>query len=78
MAIDEYTLTGVRQDHQFEFITYLKIFTQLMVMQAKIDANPKHAAMTRALRINWAKTGRCVVTFPPALYYLIHYIQWIA
>jgi len=37
---------------------------QLMVMQAKIDTNPKHcAAMTHALRINWAKARRCVVTF---------------
>ena len=57
-AIDEYTITGIRQDRPFEYTTYSKVFAQLMGMQAKIDANPKHAAKTRALRINWATTGR--------------------
>ena len=36
---------------------------QLMAMQAKIDANPKHAALTRKLRISWATTGRWVLSF---------------
>ena len=57
-AIDEYTITGVRQDRPFEFATYSKVFAQLMGMQAKIDTNPKHAAKTRMLRINWATAGR--------------------
>lgn len=57
-AIDEYAVTGTRQDRQFEYTTYSKVFTQLMAMQTKIDNNPKHAALTRKLRISWATTGR--------------------
>ncbi|KIK20321.1 hypothetical protein PISMIDRAFT_105988 [Pisolithus microcarpus 441] len=57
-AIDEYAITGIRQDHQFESSTYSKVFVQLMAMQTKIDGNRKHAAMTRALRVSWATTGR--------------------
>ncbi|KIM63483.1 hypothetical protein SCLCIDRAFT_117031 [Scleroderma citrinum Foug A] len=57
-AIDEYMITGVQQDCPFEYNIYSKIFTQLMGMQAKIDANSKHAAMTQMLRIRWATTGR--------------------
>ena len=57
-AIDEFAITGTQQDWQFEYSTYLKVFMQLMGMQAKIDANPKHAAMTRVLRISWATAGR--------------------
>ncbi|KIK22800.1 hypothetical protein PISMIDRAFT_11368 [Pisolithus microcarpus 441] len=51
-AIDEYAIMGIRQDHQFESSTYSKVFMQLMAMQTKIDGNRKHAAMTRALRVN--------------------------
>ena len=57
-AIDEFAVTGTRQDRQFEYSTYSKVFMQLMGMQAKINANPKHAAMTQALRISWATAGR--------------------
>ncbi|KAI6010029.1 hypothetical protein PISMIDRAFT_115730, partial [Pisolithus microcarpus 441] len=57
-AIDEYAITGIRQDRQFESSTYSKVFVQLMAMQTKIDGNRKHAAMTRALRVSWATTGR--------------------
>ena len=60
-AINEFMVTGTRQDWQFEYATYSKVYTQLMGMQAKIDANPKHAAMTRVLRISWATTGRWVL-----------------
>ncbi|KIM55800.1 hypothetical protein SCLCIDRAFT_133853, partial [Scleroderma citrinum Foug A] len=58
-AIDKYMITGVQQDRPFEYNIYSKIFTQLLGMQAKIDANSKHATMTRMLRIRWATTG-CV------------------
>ncbi|KAI6023462.1 hypothetical protein EDC04DRAFT_2606622 [Pisolithus marmoratus] len=34
--------------------------TVLMAMQAKIDCNHKHAAMTQALRMSWATTGSAV------------------
>ena len=57
-GIDEYAITGIRQDRPFEYATYSKVFVQLMGMQTKIDTNPKHAAKTRALRINWATAGR--------------------
>lgn len=57
-AIDEYAVTGIRQDRQFEYTTYSKVFMQLMAMQLKIDGNPKHAALTRKLRTSWANTGR--------------------
>ena len=50
--------TGVQQDHSFDYAMYLKIFSQFMGMQAKIDDNAKHAAMTWALRIHWATAGR--------------------
>ena len=60
-AINEFMVTGTRQDWQFEYATYSKVYTQLMGMQAKIDANPKHAAMTRVLRISWVTTGRWVL-----------------
>ncbi|KIM56652.1 hypothetical protein SCLCIDRAFT_132066, partial [Scleroderma citrinum Foug A] len=53
-AIDEYMVTEVQQDHHFKSGTYSQVFTQLMGMQAKIDANPKHATMTCALRVGWA------------------------
>ncbi|KIJ07459.1 hypothetical protein PAXINDRAFT_19355 [Paxillus involutus ATCC 200175] len=56
-AIDEYATTGVRQDRHFEYTWYSKVFTHLMLMQAMIDTNPKHAAKTQALRIAWATTG---------------------
>ncbi|KIM65650.1 hypothetical protein SCLCIDRAFT_112427, partial [Scleroderma citrinum Foug A] len=57
-AIDEYTITGVRQDRPFKYNTYSKVYTQFVGMQAKIDANSKHAALTQKLRIHWATTGR--------------------
>ena len=57
-AIEEYSITGSQQDRPFEYATYSKVFMQLMGMQAKIDANPKHAAKTQAFRISWATTGR--------------------
>ncbi|KIM70942.1 hypothetical protein SCLCIDRAFT_100670 [Scleroderma citrinum Foug A] len=60
-AIDEYTITGVRQDHPFEYNTYSKVFTQFLGMQAKINTNSKHAVITRSLRIHWATTG-CVLS----------------
>ena len=57
-AIDEYSITGVQQDHSFDYATYLKVFSHFVGMQAKIDSNAKHAAMTQVLRICWAMTGR--------------------
>jgi len=62
-AIDKYSVTGIQQDHQFEYTTYSKVFMQLMAMQAKIDTNPKHATLTRKLRFSWATTGRWVLSF---------------
>ena len=59
-AIDEYTITSVRQDRPFKYNTYSKVYTQFVGMQAKIDANSKHAALTQKLRIHWATTGRWV------------------
>ncbi|KIM54419.1 hypothetical protein SCLCIDRAFT_136915 [Scleroderma citrinum Foug A] len=56
-AIDEYTITGVRQDRPFEYNTYSKVYMQFVGMQAKIDANSKHAMLTQKLRIHWATTG---------------------
>ena len=47
-------IMGIRQDCNFKYTTYSKVFAQLMGMQTKIDANPKHAAMTHALRVSWA------------------------
>ncbi|KAI6041727.1 hypothetical protein EDC04DRAFT_2601509 [Pisolithus marmoratus] len=41
--------------------TYSKVFVQLMAMQAKIDGNCKHAAMTQALRMSWATTGSALL-----------------
>ncbi|KAI6022111.1 hypothetical protein EDC04DRAFT_2607016 [Pisolithus marmoratus] len=55
-TIDEYVIMGIWQDCQLESSTYLKVFMQLMAMQAKIDGNHKHATMTQALRIGWATT----------------------
>ena len=72
-AIDEFAVTGTQQDWQFKYSTYSKVFTQLMGMQAKIDANPKHAAMTRALRISWATAGRWVLSLTFYLISLIFY-----
>jgi hypothetical protein len=57
-GIDEYMITGVRQDRQFEYAVYSKIFKQFMNMQAQIDGNAKHATMTRELRRSWATVGR--------------------
>ena len=57
-AIDEYLISGTRQDRQFKYATYSKVFTQFMGMQSKLDANAKHAAMTHALRVSWANAGR--------------------
>ncbi|KAI5984137.1 hypothetical protein EDD15DRAFT_2375503 [Pisolithus albus] len=57
-TIDEYAIMGIWKDCQFESSAYLKVFMQLMAMQAKIDGNHKHAMMTRALRIGWATSGR--------------------
>ncbi|KIM57866.1 hypothetical protein SCLCIDRAFT_129475, partial [Scleroderma citrinum Foug A] len=53
-TIDEYMITGTQQDHNFEYTTYSKVFAQLMGMQTKIDTNPKHTAITHALRVSWA------------------------
>ena len=77
-AIDEFTVTGTQQDQQFEYATYSKVYMQLMGMQAKIDANPKHATMTRALRILWATTGRWVLMpffFLFLMFYLAHHLM---
>ncbi|KAI6014891.1 hypothetical protein BKA83DRAFT_4129617 [Pisolithus microcarpus] len=63
-AIDEYAITGIRQDRQFKSSTYSKVFVQLMAMQTKIDGNHKHAAMTRALR-DWCSvllSGKTAIT----------------
>ncbi|KAI6009978.1 hypothetical protein BKA83DRAFT_4133075 [Pisolithus microcarpus] len=63
-AIDEYAITGIRQDRQFESSTYSKVFVQLMAMQTKIDGNCKHAAMTCALR-DWCSallSGKTAIT----------------
>ncbi|KAI6020925.1 hypothetical protein PISMIDRAFT_113116 [Pisolithus microcarpus 441] len=42
-ALNEYTQTGIQQDHQFEYGTYSKIFTGYLDMQHQIDKNPRHA-----------------------------------
>ncbi|KAI6027892.1 hypothetical protein PISMIDRAFT_119026, partial [Pisolithus microcarpus 441] len=57
-AIDKYAIMGIQQDCQFESSTYSKVFVQLMAIQTKIDGNHKHTALTRALRVSWATTGR--------------------
>ena len=69
-VINKYTITGVRQDHPFEYNTYSKVFMQFLGMQAKIDTNSKHAMITRSLRIHWATTGRWVKST------CSHYISW--
>ncbi|KAI5985592.1 hypothetical protein EDD15DRAFT_2373938 [Pisolithus albus] len=66
-AIDEYAITGIRQDRQFESSTYSKVFVQLMAMQTKIDGNRKHAAMTRVLRVSWATTGSALLSGKKAI-----------
>ena len=57
-AINEYLISETRQDRQFEYATYSKVFTQFMGMQSKIDTNAKHTAMTHTLRVSWANAGR--------------------
>ena len=57
-ALDEYTQTGTRQDHQFEYGTYLKVFAGFLDTQRQIDQNPKHAVKTLELRVAWASAGR--------------------
>ena len=48
-ALDEYTQTGARQDFQFEYGTYSKVFAGFLDMQHQIDQNSKHAVKTREL-----------------------------
>ncbi|KIM54395.1 hypothetical protein SCLCIDRAFT_137040 [Scleroderma citrinum Foug A] len=57
-AIDEYNVTGTRQDRNFEYAGYSKVFNGFIDMQRIIDANAKHAAKTKALRVVWATSAR--------------------
>jgi len=76
-AIDEYMITGVQQDHHFKSGTYSQVFMQLMSMQAKIDANPKHATMTCVLRVGWATTGRWVLMFSHCIAsFIVQCLAW--
>ena len=58
-ALDEYVQTGNRQDRAFEYSGYSKVFAGLLNMQRQIDADEKHAAKTKLLRVAWAQ-GRYV------------------
>ena len=58
-ALDEYVQTSNRQDHAFEYSSYLKVFAGLLNMQRQIDADEKHAAKMKLLRVAWAQ-GRYV------------------
>ena len=70
-ALDKYTQTGARQDRQFEYGTYSKVFAGFLDMQHQIDQNSKHAAKTRELRVAWASAGRyemhITIAYWPAL-----------
>ncbi|KAI6034658.1 hypothetical protein PISMIDRAFT_121880, partial [Pisolithus microcarpus 441] len=44
-ALDEYTQTGIWQDHPFEYGTYLKIFAGFLDMQHQINWHCKHFTM---------------------------------
>ena len=57
-AIDKYNVTGTRQNHNFEYAGYSKVFNGFIDMQCIIDANAKHAAKTKALRVAWATSAR--------------------
>ncbi|KIM64571.1 hypothetical protein SCLCIDRAFT_23310 [Scleroderma citrinum Foug A] len=48
-AIDEYNVTGARQDCNFEYAGYSKVFNGFVNMQWIINSNAKHAAKTKAL-----------------------------
>ena len=48
-ALDEYTQTGARQDRQFKYGTYLKVFASFLDMQRQINQNLKHAVKTLEL-----------------------------
>jgi len=56
-AIDEYNVTGTRQGRNFEYAGYSKVFNGFIDMQCIIDANAKHAAKTKALRVAWATSA---------------------
>ena len=58
MAIDEYNVTGMRQDRNFEYASYSKVFNGFINMQHIIDANAKHAAKTKALQVAWVTSAR--------------------
>ena len=60
-ALDEYTPTGLRQDHQFEYAAYSKVFTGYWDMQNQIDWDLKHAAKTRKLCVAWALANKYVI-----------------
>ena len=60
-ALDEYVQTGNRQDRAFEYSGYSKVFAGLLNMQWQIDADEKHAAKTKLIRVAWAQ-GRYVTT----------------
>ena len=53
-AIDEYVVSGSRQDQTFEYVGYSKIFANFYSMQLAINKDPKHAVKTKALRVEWA------------------------
>jgi len=59
-AIDEYNVNGTRQDHNFEYTGYSKVFNGFVDMHQIIDSNAKHAAKTKALRVAWATSARYV------------------
>ncbi|KAF8436861.1 hypothetical protein L210DRAFT_961824 [Boletus edulis BED1] len=53
-AIDEYAVTGTRQDQTFEYAGYSKIFASFYSMQLAINKDTKHVTKTKALRVEWA------------------------
>lgn len=57
-AIDEYVVTGTRQDRTFEYAGYSKIYANFYSMQVAINNDAKHAAKTKALRVEWAMSAR--------------------
>ena len=45
----------------FKHDVYLDVYVDVLGLMAKCDTSPVHCAKTKALQVQWAKIGRCIV-----------------
>jgi hypothetical protein len=62
LALDEVSIEGKKVT--FKHDVYASVYINILGLMGKCDMNPIHRVKTKALRVQWAKTGRYMIDYP--------------